>query len=229
MKLRNFRAERYKSLREIELGIQDLLIVIGQNNGGKSNLFHALELFFTSSARGVSKDTFFNGITIEPIILTAQFDNLSTPEIEKLGPWTIDGTLTVSKEYTMNESGGISVDYFAIMKAPKEPWLNEGFGDYANREVVSHLPISEFLPSSGRITKEIFRETLERYRESHTVEYIEERRKNPGGFKGVLDGYMPEFHLVPAVREATEETKTASTALLGRLMAVVVRRISESN
>lgn len=52
---------------------------------------------------------------------------------------------------------------------------------------------------------------------------------NPVGYKQVLDGYLPELHLVPAVRDVTEETKTSGTALLSRLLNIIISRIAKQN
>jgi len=231
MKLRHFGAERYRSLREFELDVDDFMVLLGENNCGKSNFFYALDLFLSTTVRGVNADSFFNYERNKPIVLTARFDQLTRAELEKLGPWTVDDALTVSKEYALDESGKMTVDYHALMSVPKDAWLSEDFGDYNNRDVVSRLPIAEFVPESGRISREAYKQAITRYRErySDTIEYRVERRKNPAGYKAVLDGYLPELHLVQAVREATEETKTTSTALLGRLLGLVVRRIAQFN
>ena len=231
MKLRYFQAQRYRSLREFDIEVDDFTVLIGENNCGKSNFFYALDLFLSATVRGISQDIFFNRKADDPIILTARFDGLTEAEMNKLAAWTVDGTLTVSKEYALDQAGKVTADYYALMKVPREPWLNQDFEGYGNREIVSHLPIAEFLPTSGRITKDVYREAIVRFKERHpeSVQYQDERRKNPAGYKQVLDGYMPELHLVPAVREATEETKTTSTALLGKLVGVVVRRIAQFN
>jgi CRISPR-associated exonuclease Cas4 len=231
MKLRHFKAERYLSLKKFEIDIDDFVILVGQNNCGKSNFFYALDLLLSATVRGVNEDTFFNRQTDEPIVLTARFNQLTDVEMEKLGPWTVDGTLTVSKEYILDESRKVTANYYALMKVPEEPWLNEDFESYSTREVVSTLPIAEFLPGTGRITKDAYKQAIIQFKERYhdRIGYRIERRKNPAGYKQVLDGYMPELHLVPAVREVTEETKTTSTALLGKLIGVVVRRIAQFN
>jgi putative ATP-dependent endonuclease of OLD family len=231
MKLRYFKAERYRSLREFDIEVDDFMVLVGENNCGKSNFFYALDLFLSATVRGLSDDTFFNRQTSDPIVLTARFDELSAAEMDKLAPWTVGGTLTVSKEYVLDEAGKATVSHYALMMVPEEPWLDEDFQDYSKREVVSDLPIGAFLPETGRITKDVYREAIAQFKERYPdrVKYQTERRQNPAGFKQVLDGYMPELHLVPAVREATEETKTTSTALLGRLMGLVVHRIAQFN
>jgi len=231
MKLRVFKAERYRSLRDFDIDVDDFMVLIGENNCGKSNLFYALDLFLSAAVRGVNEDCFFNRETSEPIVLTARFDQLTRPEAEKLGPWTVDGNLTVSKKYSLEESGRLSTEYSALMEVPEEAWLQQEFEDYKSRDVVGQLPIAEFLPETGRITKDAYRQAIAGFRNKYPgrIKYRVETRTNPAGYKQVLDGYLPELHLVQAVREATEETKTTSTALLGRLVGVVVPRIAQFN
>lgn len=231
MKLRYFRADRYRSLKEFEVDVDDFMVIVGPNNCGKSNFFYALDLFFSSSVRGVDEESFFLGKTDHPMLLTARFSQLTSRELEKLGPWTVDGCLTVSKEYVRDESGKITASYYALMNVPSEPWLDEEFEDYNNRDVVGKLPIGELLPEKGRITKEAYKQAIRGFKQRYPeqIAYEVQRRKNPAGYKQVLDGYMPEFYLVPAVREATEETKMAPSAFLGRLMSTVVRRIEKFN
>lgn len=181
MKLRHFKAERYRSLREFELDIDDFTVLLGENNCGKSNFFYALDLFLSTTAKGVSEDTFFNHDASEPIVLTARFDELTDGELDKLGPWTVDGSLTVSKEYARDESGKVAPEYYALMSVPKDAWLSEDFADYSNRDVVSSLPIAEFLPKTGRITKDAYRDAIAAFKQRHsdTIEYRIERRRNP--------------------------------------------------
>lgn len=233
MKLRWIHIKGFRSIREIYLDVDDFLCFIGQNNHGKSNIFYALDLFFSSGTRGVTPDIFFRSPTEteNEIVIEARFEELSSQEMEKLHPWTVDGKLTVSKKYWIGDDGKPQVSYEALMRLPKEEWLREDSSDYANREIVSKLPISEFLPESGRITKQIYKEAIEEYIRTYEdgIEWVEERRVNPAGYKQVLDGYLPEFHLVPAVRDVTEETKTSGATLLSRLLNVIVGRIAKQN
>lgn len=231
MKLRWLHIQGFRSIRDIDFEVDDFLCFIGQNNHGKSNIFQALDLFFSSGTRGVTPDIFFRSPTeaVKEVVIEARFEDLSQAEMEKLGPWTVDEVLTVSKKYWIGD-GKPQVSYEALMKLPKDEWLQEDFENYNDRSVVSELPIAKFLPESGRITKQAYKEAVQRYIENHpNVEYTEERRENPAGYKPVLDGYLPEFHLVPAVRDVTEETKTSGATLLSRLLTVVISRIARQN
>jgi len=231
MKLRWLHIQGFRSIRDINFEVDDFLCFIGQNNHGKSNIFQALDLFFSSGTRGVIPEIFFRSPTetVREVVIEARFEDLLQTEMEKLRPWTVDEVLTVSKKYWIDD-GKPQVSYEALMKLPKDKWLHEDFENYNNRSVVSELPIAEFLPESVRITKQAYKEAIQKYIENHpNVEYIEERRVNPAGYKPVLDGYLPEFHLVPAVRDVTQETKTSGATLLSRLLTVIISRIARQN
>lgn len=231
MKLRRLHIQGFRSIQDITFEVDDFLCLIGQNNHGKSNIFQALALFFSSTTRGIIPGIFFRSPneTAGEVIIEAKFEDLSQAEMEKLRPWTVNEILTVSKKYWIEDSKP-QVSYEALMKVPKDAWLWEDFENYNDRGLVSELPIAEFLPGSSRITKQAYKEAIQNYIETHpNIEYIEERRVNPAGYKQVLDGYLPEFYLVPAVRDVTEETKTSGATLLSRLLNVIVSRIARQN
>ena len=230
MKLISFKAQNYRSLKNFELDLGQFLVIIGENNSGKSTIFRALDLFLSSTVRGVNDDSFYNHDVTLPIKLTACFDSLSKQEEEKLKPWMVDGKLTVKKEYR-RDSGKTEVIYHALLRVPKEKWLNEDYKEYSDRNIVSTLPINQFIPSTGRITKEIYKEAIKTYIENSgdSVEFLIEERQNPAGYKQVLDGYLPEFYLVPAVRDVSEEVKTSSGALFGKLIGLLAKKVINSN
>lgn len=241
MKLRWLHIEGFRSIRGLTLEVDDFLCFIGQNNHGKSNILKALDLFFSSGTKGIIPDIFFRypvksgGPKIEyettkEVIIEARFEDLSKAEMKKLRPWTVDQVLTVSKKCRLDDDGKPQVSYEALMKVPKDEWLQEDFENYNDRSVVSELPIAGFLPENGRISKQAYKEAIQKYIKTHPdIEYTEDRRANPAGYKSVLDGYLPEFHLVPAVRDVTEETKTSGATLLSRLLNVIIGRIARQN
>ncbi len=229
MKLRHFGARRYRSLKEVELDIEDFLVVLGRNNSGKSTLFHALELFLSPTARGVDENTFFHRKTDQPIVLTATFDQLTFVEAEDLRPWLVNGRLTLRKEYLLDESQRVATNYHVRVGIPEQPWLREDFADYSKRSAVE--PLSEFLPPTGRITRELHRQAIARYIETYPdrVTYRQEWQKNPTGFKQAVDKRLPQLHLIPALRDVSDETKSGSSGLLGKLTGLMANRVIHSN
>ena len=232
MKLRKLDVERFRSLRSFDLELDNFLVLVGENNHGKSNTLHALQAFLSRAGREISKDDFYNKEISEPIRITATFGNLTPGELEKLQAWVVEGKLMVTKEYILDSENEVTINYYAFMKVPENSWLDENFPDYHNREVVSKLPLYGLLPQSGRITKDNYSDAVKNYTlaNQNTIKYKIENRKNPTGFRQLLRAYLPEFHLVPAIRDVADETRASTSAtLFGRILAVVVERIARNN
>ncbi len=211
------------------MDLDNFNVLIGENNTGKSSFFAAIELFLGTSARGVDEDIFYNRDVRNNIILTGRFSDLTQKEMEKLAPWAVDDTLTVTKEYQFDQ-GRVTVSYFALMKVPDNEWLDDDFECYNERKIVDGLPIREFLPS-GRISRQLYSEAVKKYLEKYkdVIAFRVDKRENPAGFKGVLDGRLPRFFLVPAIKDITEETKANQSTLLGKLMGWVIKRFADNN
>ncbi len=47
MKIKSIKVKNFKSLREVEVDAASFNVVVGQNNHGKTNLFQAVEWFYT--------------------------------------------------------------------------------------------------------------------------------------------------------------------------------------
>ncbi len=90
------------------------------------------------------------------------------------------------------------------------------------------MPIAKFLPKTGRISREAYNNAIEEFLQkySNEIEWIEELEEIP---RQVIDRLLPEFYLVPAVRDITEETKTTGHSLLSRVLSVIIKRIAEQN
>ena len=46
MKITHIQIENYRSIKNLELGFSNFLVLIGANNSGKSNILRALQYFF---------------------------------------------------------------------------------------------------------------------------------------------------------------------------------------
>lgn len=59
MKISNIKLHNWKSFKDIDISINDLMIIIGQNNHGKSNLLSSLLFFFDGIK--IKEDDYFKG------------------------------------------------------------------------------------------------------------------------------------------------------------------------
>ncbi len=230
MRLIHLKVQNYRALKDFEIDIDQFLVVLGENNSGKSTVFRAMELLLSTGAKNIAEDSFHNFDTLSPITLIGIFDNLNEEERNELYAWVLEGKLTIKKEYKLID-GKIETSYFGIVKVPKEDWLNDRFSDYNNREKVSTLPIREFLPETGRITRETYNDAVEKYKEKYfdSIDYQVIEKKISGAFKQKLDDFLPQFQLIPAIREVSDETKNNSTSILGKLVSLVSSHIITDN
>lgn len=74
MKLKNIEIEKFRTIENLSVSMSDMLIMVGENNCGKSNILRALDLFYQDSVRGIDEEFFcFKDctlpISISPIML----------------------------------------------------------------------------------------------------------------------------------------------------------------
>jgi putative ATP-dependent endonuclease of OLD family len=231
MKLLRCEINGFRSLREFGVTLPEFAVLLGENNCGKSNVLSALELFLSSSIRGLSREDFFGFDEGGKISIKCTFIDLSDSEMEKLRPWTVGGTLTVKKTYSLDPTGKPAVEYLALMRVPAAPWLRDDYDAYSDRATIQALPIYQHLPPSGRITKAQYQGAVSDYIRAgrDSIDYVVEERPNPAGFKQVLDGYLPELFLMPAIKEASEETRADPKGYFGRILGAITQRIAGEN
>jgi CRISPR-associated exonuclease Cas4 len=202
MKIREIKIQNWRSIRGETISFQDLMILIGQNNHGKSNVIFALLFFFGEI--GIDPLDFNSGS--DELFIEVLFGDLDDNDRRTFKKYlTAAGTIRVRKQAKKDD--GFS--YHGYVETPTEDWLKEErISDYTKREVADTLPLSYLLPESGRITKEVFREAQERYiqecRDSLTFNY--ELESGPFlGAKNVPGGIFGDVYFVPSVKRAADD------------------------
>lgn len=87
MKLQQFRVKNYKSIKEeIEIYIDDIVVLIGPNNSGKSTILDAYEKFASlGSSKGLTAHDFYNSDMSIPIEMCGVFTDVTDADIKTLG------------------------------------------------------------------------------------------------------------------------------------------------
>jgi len=235
MKIKKISIENYRSLKEIEIYPNNILALIGRNNSGKSNVIRALQLFFESSIRLVNEECFFNKDDKIPIEIIIHFEQLRDWEKDKFKSWLYDDDLIVGKKISCEE-GSTSIENFAITKSPEIEWLDN--------DVISGKKINEWWPIKNTLkigeidfgttlgtrkpTVGHWKDCATKFIESNysDISWVEKRVENPKGYSGVLKGNLPNYILIPAVRDVTEEAKITKTNPFGRLINSVMEKIT---
>jgi predicted ATPase len=237
MRIRSVRIENFRSIRQQTIELDGYTCFVGANGSGKSNVLHALNVFFGMSGisglntRSLGEEDFHNKNTAEPVAITITFSDLSPEAKEELARYVRHDQLVVSVEARYNAAAGK-----AEVKQYGRRMVNLDFAPFFEAEMAGRLVkdlkaiYTELrqkysdLPSPG--TKAQMTKALRSYEEDHP----EKCEELPSGdeFYGVAKGrnYLEKYIqwvYVPAVKDAsTEQAEDRSTAL-GVLLARTVR------
>jgi putative ATP-dependent endonuclease of OLD family len=238
MKLCHLRVHNFRSVRCAEIDVPDMLILLGPNNHGKSNILAALEFGLSTSAKPDSDDFFsFRPPEESSLWVEMTFNNLTNQEKTTFDKYVRhDGTICVRKTASLREGGSVEITYNGYVQEPAQWWLKaSAFDRLSSRDQVAqeaeNTPqLSALLADSGRITRQRVADFQQAYIEAHRaeLEFAEALEDGPLlGTRNVGGGVLPDFFLVPAVRDLSDETKVKTTTVFGRLLQRAVRDMAE--
>jgi len=211
-----------------------LMTLIGPNNHGKSNILSALEFGLSTSTKPVEQDFFSHRQADDnELWVEMTFHELTDQEKNTFKRYVSpDGSICIRKTARM-QNGDIEFAYKGYVEQPDEEWLRgDKAGEYATREKINSTPLKDLVPSSGRLNRQAVEEAQKKYIEQHRAELNFTRTLEEGpllGQKNVGGGVLPDFYLIPAVRDLTEEIKVKTTTTFGRLLNRAVREMAEQD
>ena len=247
MKLRYLKIENFKSAGNIELFFKDLQSIVGANNSGKSNILKALDLLINPSVRLIEEETFWDLDIENEIRIEAIFRNLDENEMDELKPYlkpnnSFHIARTVSfvpdEDSDEFEDGSINIGQSYLKLVPVYDWLRQDKINGKNNTkwwknkdslVVKGNSFVDFVgrkkPNVGE-WKSYALDFVDKYLEDD--DFIEVWIKNPRGYAGVLKGSLPNFILIPAVKEVTDQAKVTKTSPFGQLVNQLIQNISDT-
>lgn len=240
MKLINFCVENYRSVvNSGDIRIEPLQAFVGENNSGKSNLLHALEIFLKPGTGGISEPDFFN--PRKPIVIKATFSELTPLERKELRIYLLGDRLILEKHIEL-ENGSTSgklkskAEYHGYIAKPKDWWLSteqvisrEGARPNWEQIAIDHEIIDYVRSESGRVNKGSYEAGLRKIlieREDIEFEEPELGQTQALGIQPNLLRLLPNFHLLSAITDYSDEIdKRSSTSTYRRLMGDLADRI----
>jgi len=233
----------FRSIKNVEFESGKMMVFLGPNNHGKSNILGAIEFALSTSAKVETKDFFTcrdeNGrencadelwIELRCIELTEQERITFAKYIQS------DGSIKVRKFSKIEDDGNIEIGYRAYLEEPEEWWLkSDAFSRLNSQEQikaeVEKVPfLQKLLEGGGRITKDRVTEFQRSYVNDHKNELVFHQVLEDGPFlgtKNVGGGVLPDFYLVPAVRDLSDETKIKTTTTFGRLIQRALEEMTQ--
>ena len=237
MKIKAVRIRNFRSIKDQTVDLDDYTCFVGANGSGKSNVLHALNVFFQESdiagldTRVLAEEDFHAKNTSELVEITITFSDLSPKAKAELAHYVRHDQLVVSVEARFDATTGRAdvkqygrrmvikdfAPFFEADKAGKKvPELKELYS-------IARRKFSD-LPSPG--TKDSMTQALRSYEEGHPDKC--EELSSGDEFYGVARGKNHlEKHIqwvyVPAVKDASSEQAETKTTALGKLLARTVR------
>lgn len=226
MVIKKVHIKNWRSIKDIELDYEKVMIFIGQNNHGKSNLLSALLFFFGE----IKYDELDFNQNSDELFVEVTFSNLDDFDKNQFKKYlSSENEIRVRK--TANKSGQFS--YNGYIQNPNKEWLKEeNVSNYLKRETASQLPLYNLIPADGRITKEIFINAINQYIEQNhtTITFSYElETTNFLGLKNVAKGIFGSVFYIPSVKSASDELNLKGSTLFNQLYSSVIQKMSETN
>lgn len=226
MKIESLVISNWRSIKHLEIAFQNLMIFIGQNNHGKSNVLSAL-LFFFGEIKPHDLD--FNRGSQE-LFVEITFSDLDQTDKTTFKKYiTANGSIKVRKFAYI----GGSFEYRGYIQNPVEEWLREANAStLSKREVAESLPFNAFLPSTGRLTKQDIVDAQTKYIEQNqdVITYkFEIEETNFLGLKSVAKGIFGDIYFIPAVKDASDDFSSKEASAFGKLYSGIIESMSANN
>lgn len=225
MKIKEIKISNFRSIINVDIKFKDLMMFIGQNNHGKSNILYAI-LFFFGEIKVQDLD-FFDGT--DELYVEILFYNLDDDDKNTFNKYlTIDNEIKVRK--TAYRSG--SFEYNGYIQNPQDDYLQElNATNYRSRESAQELPFYDDLPE-GRLTIAIIQEAQKNYIEANreSIDFIYELEEtNFLGAKNVAQGMFGDIFFIPAVKNINEDLSNNKMSIFSKLYSKVLELITTSD
>lgn len=228
MKIKTVEISNWRSIKFIQLDLQNLMIFIGQNNHGKSNILSALLFFFGEIN---CNDLDYKEGT-EELFVEIEFENLDENDKSTFKKYlTADNHIKVRKSAVK----GNKSEYHGYLEIATEEWLIDGAEkQYTDLKSAKVLPLGHYLPESGKLTQKAYKEARDKYLEENRNEIDFQYQLESGPFLGltnVASGIFGDVFFIPSVKDANSELQlgTRSSSIFNQLYSRVINQISESN
>ena len=233
MRIVRLAIHNYRSIKDLILECFPLVCMIGPNNHGKSNIISGLEYFLTGGFKPTEADYFQhrdagdNALWVE-----ATFAKLTEQEAKTFQRYVLsDGTVRVRKTTSIVDGGAVDTSYNGYTEQPHETWLQaERASEFTSRDAINATPLGDLVPQNGRLSKAIVEEAQQRYIRDHRDSLTIAVALEGGNFlgqKNIAAGILPEFLLVPAVRDLSDEIKVKTTTVFGRLLNRAIQDMAQ--
>jgi len=239
MRLCKFEIRNFKGIQDASFEWDDIVVLIGENNAGKSTVLQALQ-WFLGGSQIKDEALFFDNVT-DPehsIELIGYFDQLTEEEKQAQAVrGRMNGEKWIIKKRFWSEPGGpegtepswkelyysfSSEETFVDWPDPDNSWSSF---PQQYQDLIAQIPNRGARPNNQ--TRDQLRELVRQHR-PELVEYTEPAWVlNPGGggnWKSNANSIIPRFILVKAVHDATDEAISKEGSSYGKIVSLIVEK-----
>lgn len=245
MRIKRVHIENFRSIRRLDVDCGPLMIFLGPNNAGKTNLLLALDFFFAGTRQKMDAGEFFRiederGRLIHwasEAIVEVTFGELEPQDRKTFQRYVVWGDELRVQKRAIREGDSVEVEYHGYRNVPLDGWMDpEKVADYAHPEVLRQVMgddlYTHYFPNYARVTQAALRRVQEEHTQTAagTMPYEQELEEGPLlGVKSIVATQFGDFSLVPAVRDVTDEMKYQTTTNIGALLGDVMEQMSETD
>ncbi len=231
LKLIRIQIKGYKSLSDIDIRVDDMLALIGENNTGKSSILEALDKFFHAGKVTLGPEFFcVLGEPCNEIQITLTFSELSEEEKERFKAHIEEEILRVRRVAVRNATdGGELSKFLSVIRSPNDQLLCVPKGSIDSnhlQELMKHHSLPSYthgktgIPTVARVKENWAR--LVRDLADTSGWSSDFKESTIIGYAAVAQGNLPRYEWLPAVREVTDETKTTQKSRFGEILGEVL-------
>lgn len=227
MRLASVRIEGFRCLNEVEVPIDDLTILLGGNNAGKSSFLRALDFFFNGAQ--FSQDDVF-GRAERPISVEATFTDLGTTDRDAFTIYAQGDRMLLRRSWEDGEEKitGRSRRYPGFDEIRETPGNSRRRVYREFREANPDMELGEATTIEA-IEQRLL--TWEMQNADH-CDTVDAEAGNLFGYRAVGQKRLSDrykFVLVPAVRDAASEAVERKGTILQRLLTAIAEQRAEAD
>lgn len=234
MKLCTFEIRNFKGIEDAKFDWDSIVVLIGENNVGKSSVLQALEIFLSGSA--IKDEVLFKDKLTDQdhcIELVGHFSDLSDAEKGATAVQSrMDGERwIIKKQFWLDEKEGkwnelywsfSSKEQFKDWPDPDKSWtaFPSKYGEFVEEVKATHARVNA---EARDMLRRIIRQRAPQLLDQTPADWV----RNPGGggnWKSNANSIMPLCIPVRAVHDASSESVSKEASAYGKLVGLIVEK-----
>ncbi len=228
MQIQSLHVKNFRCLKDATISFEKLTALIGGNNAGKSTFLKAIEYFFEASPKLTKNDFFLNSYD-EDIEVTIEFKNFTPDEISEFGDAIIGERMIVTRQFSLTDK---DKSLFAVHRKGFKGFTELRNTDGKQNQLNAYKKLREEMTELPNAKKsDEIAEYLDIWEKKNTTQLSLQKDRGFFGAINVAIGKLKNrtgVHLIPAVRDATEDATNPKDSAIIELLSNISRQTIEN-